>query len=251
MILRAKSARFSNLRYTRNECASAGCSARLADDIDAEGVRVVQQTRLGGEVDNTKQIVPYMPRAKNGVGRRYKKRRTSPASAIEVEQIEEEGVEELVVVEGETEEVAEIAIVEFGEDVVMWVLDHVFEKVWAERDWQAYRFVRYATMSSVVVREWKREGGVEGIGPHWWAVRKMWDEFRLAGWEKEYTACAPFGQWERLRCSDCWGTASVCECTRECACGNVSKWSWGFIGGLCACADAPGVVCEAKTILDA
>ena len=187
-----------------------------------------------------------MPRPKNGVGRRYKKRRTSPASAIEVEQIEEEGVEELVVVEGETEEVAEIAIVEFGEDVVMWVLDHVFEKVWAERDWQAYRFVRYATMSSVVVREWKREGGVEGIGPHWWAVRKMWDEFRLAGWEKEYTACAPFSQWERLRCSDCWGTASVCECTRECACGNVSKWSWGFIGGLCACADAPGVRANPK-----
>ena len=89
-----------------------------------------------------------MPRAKNGVGRRYKKRRTSPASAIEVEQIEEEGVEELVVVEGETEEVAEIAIVEFGEDVVMWVLDHVLEKVWADRDWQADRFVRYATLLS-------------------------------------------------------------------------------------------------------
>ena len=72
-----------------------------------------------------------MPRAKTGFGRRFKKRRTSPASAIEVEQIEEEGVEELVVVEGETEEeeVAEIAIVEFGEDVVMWVLDHVFGKV--------------------------------------------------------------------------------------------------------------------------
>ena len=194
--MRAKSAGFSNLRYTRHECASAGCSAPLACDIDTEGVGVTKQAVLPCEVENAKQIVPYMPRAKNGVGRRYKKRRTSPASTIEVEQIEEEGVEELVVVEGETEEVAEIAIVEFGEDVVMWVLDHVFEKVWAERDWQAYRFVRYATMSSVVVREWKREGGVEGIGPHWWAVRKMWDEFRLAGGEKEYTACAPFGQWE-------------------------------------------------------
>ena len=59
----------------------------MADDIDTEGVRVVQQTRLGGEVENIKQSVPYMPRAKNGIGRRYKKRRTSPASAIEVEQI--------------------------------------------------------------------------------------------------------------------------------------------------------------------
>ena len=134
-----------------------------------------------------------MPRAKTGFGRRFKKRRTSPASAIEVEQIEEEGVEELVVVEGGTEEVAEIAIVEFGEDVVMWVLDHMFEKVWAERGWQACRFVRYATMSSVIVREWKREGGVEEVGPHWRAVRKMWDGFMLAGREKEYTACAPFG----------------------------------------------------------
>ena len=54
MILRAKSGGFSNLRYTRDECASAGCSARLADDIDTEGVRVVQQTRLGGEVENLK-----------------------------------------------------------------------------------------------------------------------------------------------------------------------------------------------------
>ena len=41
-----------------------------------------------------------MPRAKNGIGRRYKTRRTSSASAIEVEQIEEEEVEGLVVVEG-------------------------------------------------------------------------------------------------------------------------------------------------------
>ena len=123
--LRAKSAGFSNLRYTRHECASAGCSARLADDIDAEGVGVTKQAVLPCEVENVKQIVPYMPRAKNGIGRRYKKRRTSPASAIEVGQIEVEGVEELVVVEGETEEVAEIAIVEFGEDVVVWVLDHM------------------------------------------------------------------------------------------------------------------------------
>ena len=52
-----------------------------------------------------------MPRAKNGVGRRFKKRRTSPASAIEVEQIEEKGVGESVVMEGETEELEEIAIV--------------------------------------------------------------------------------------------------------------------------------------------
>ena len=96
-----------------------------------------------------------MPHAKNGVGRRYKKRRTSPASAIEVEQIEEEGVEELVVVEGETEEVAEIAIVEFGENVVMLVLDHVLEKAWVDRDWQADRFLRYASLLSLVVREWK------------------------------------------------------------------------------------------------
>ena len=88
-----------------------------------------------------------MPRAKNGFGRRFKKRRTSPASTIEVGQIEE-GLEELVVVEEETEEVAEIAIVEFGEDAVVWVLDHVLEKVWADRDWQADRFVRYATLLS-------------------------------------------------------------------------------------------------------
>ena len=129
-----------------------------------------------------------MPRAKNGVGRRYKKRRTSPASAIEVEQIEEGGVEELVVVEGETEEVAEIAIVEFGEDVVMWVLDHVLEKVWADRDWQADRFLRYASLLSLVVREWKRQGRGT-VGPFYWAVQKISGELALAGREYEYTAC--------------------------------------------------------------
>ena len=134
--------------HTRIESEPADCLARLADDIDTEGVRVVQQAGIPGEVENLDQVVPPMPRAQNGIGRRYKKRRTSPASTIEVEQIEEEGVEELVVVEEETEEVAEIAIVEFGEDVVMWVLVHMLEKVWAHRDWQAYRFVRYATLTS-------------------------------------------------------------------------------------------------------
>ena len=41
---RAKSGGFDDLRYTRQESASAGCSARLADYIDTEGVRVVQKT---------------------------------------------------------------------------------------------------------------------------------------------------------------------------------------------------------------
>ena len=39
IILRAKSAGFSNLRYTRIESTSPGCSARLACDIDAEEER--------------------------------------------------------------------------------------------------------------------------------------------------------------------------------------------------------------------
>ena len=174
----------------------------MADDIDAEGVGVTKQAVLPCEVENVKQIVPYMPRAKNGVGWRYKKRRTSPASAIEVEQIEEEGVEELVVVEGETEEVAEIAIVEFGEDVVMWVLDHVLEKVWADRDWQADRFLRYASLLSLAVREWKRQGRGT-VGPFYWAVQKISGELALAGREYEYTACAPFGRWPRMECEPC------------------------------------------------
>ena len=70
----------------------------------------------------------------NWLTRAVKSRRLK--SAIEVEQIEEEeGSEELAVVEEETEEVVEIAIVESGEDAVMWVLVHVLEKVWADRDW--------------------------------------------------------------------------------------------------------------------
>ena len=191
-----------------------------------------------------------MPRAKKGIGRRYKKRRTSPASAIEVEQIEEEGVEELVVVEGETEEVEKIAIVEFGEDVVMWVLDHVLEKVWADRDWQADPFLRYASLLSLVVREWKRQGRGT-VGPFYWAVQKISDELALAGREYEYTACAPWNQWRRMQCVPCGSLVHRCWCVRECACGSVSKWSWGRVGGLCACAEAPGVVCEAKCFLGA
>ena len=125
-----------------------------------------------------------MPRVQNGVGRRFKKRRTSLASTIDVEQIEEEGVEELVVVEEETEEVAEIAIVESGEGVVMWVLVHVLEKVWADRDWQACQFVRYATLLSLAVREWKRQGRGT-VGPFTghsrkWVMRSHWRDERMS-----------------------------------------------------------------------
>ena len=53
MTLRAKSAGFSNLRYTRIiESTSAGCSARLACDIDAEEERATQQAGIPGEVEN-------------------------------------------------------------------------------------------------------------------------------------------------------------------------------------------------------
>ena len=51
-ILRAKSAGFSNLRYSRIESTSADCSARLACDIDAEEERVTQQAGIPGEVEN-------------------------------------------------------------------------------------------------------------------------------------------------------------------------------------------------------
>ena len=51
-----------------------------------------------------------MPRQKAGIGRRPKKRRVSPASTIEVEQIEEEGVEELVVAEEEKDRRSRLAL---------------------------------------------------------------------------------------------------------------------------------------------
>ena len=210
----------------------------------------MQQTGIPGEFDESSRAVPYMPRAKQGIGRRPKRRRVSPASAIEVEQIEEEGVTEPVDVEMVTQEVAEIEIVEFGEDVVMWVLDLVIEKVWADRDWQADRFLRYASLTSLVVREWKRQGGGRA-GPFIWAVRRTDEEFGMAGLDEEYTACEPFNRWPRMECALCREWLCWCKCERECACGSVSKWSWGRVGGLCACAEAPGVVCEAKKILDA
>ena len=51
-ILRAKSGGFHDLRYTRIESTSADCSARLACDIDTEGVRVTQQAGIPCEVEN-------------------------------------------------------------------------------------------------------------------------------------------------------------------------------------------------------
>ena len=59
IILRAKSAGFSNLRYTRIESTSADCSARLACDIDAEEERVTQQAGIPGKVRNRDQDVPW------------------------------------------------------------------------------------------------------------------------------------------------------------------------------------------------
>ena len=52
IILRAKSGGFHDLRYTRIESTSADCSARLACDIDTEGVRVTQQAGIPCEVEN-------------------------------------------------------------------------------------------------------------------------------------------------------------------------------------------------------
>ena len=34
----------------------------------------------------------------------------------------------------------------------------MLEKVWADQDWQADRFLWYASLLSLVVREWKRQG---------------------------------------------------------------------------------------------
>ena len=65
--LRAKSAGFSNLGYTRIESTSADCSARLADYTDTEGVRVVQQ-RSG--IRNLDQDVPWVLTVTFRIGRR-------------------------------------------------------------------------------------------------------------------------------------------------------------------------------------
>ena len=70
IILRAKSAGFSNLRYTRIESTSADCSARLACDIDAEEERVTQQAGIPGEVRNRDQDVPWMLTVTFRIGRR-------------------------------------------------------------------------------------------------------------------------------------------------------------------------------------
>ena len=70
IILLAKSAGFSNLRYTRTEGTSADCSARLADYTDTEGVGVVQQTGIPGKVRNRDQDVPWVLTVPFRIGRR-------------------------------------------------------------------------------------------------------------------------------------------------------------------------------------
>ena len=67
---RAKSGGFHDLRYTRIESASADCSARLADYTDTEGVGVVQQTGIPGEVRNLDQDVPWVLTVTFRIGRR-------------------------------------------------------------------------------------------------------------------------------------------------------------------------------------
>ena len=67
---RAKSGRSHDLRYTRIESTSADYSARLADDIDTEGVRVTQQAGIPGEVRNLDQDVPWMLTVTFRIGRR-------------------------------------------------------------------------------------------------------------------------------------------------------------------------------------
>ena len=79
IILRAKSAGFSNLRYTRIESTSADCSARLADYTDTEGVGVVQQTGIPGEVRNRDQDVPWMLTVTFRIGRRPTRSTTGTA----------------------------------------------------------------------------------------------------------------------------------------------------------------------------
>ena len=78
-ILRAKSAGFSNLRYSRRESTSADCSARLADNTDAEGVDVVQQTGIPGEVRNLDQDVPWVLTVTFRIGRRPTRSTTGTA----------------------------------------------------------------------------------------------------------------------------------------------------------------------------
>jgi len=58
------------LRYTRDECASAGCSARLAYYIDTEEERVTQQAGIPGEVENLDQDVPWVLTVTFRIGRR-------------------------------------------------------------------------------------------------------------------------------------------------------------------------------------
>ena len=81
--LRAKSAGFRNLRYTRIESTSADCSARLADYTDTEGVGVVQQTGIPGKVRNRDQDVPWMLTVTFRIGRRPTRSTTGTARPCE------------------------------------------------------------------------------------------------------------------------------------------------------------------------
>ena len=113
----------------------------------------MEQAGIPGEFGKFSRAVPHMPRQKVGIGRRPKKRRVSPASTIEVEQIEEEGVEELVVAEAEKEEEPPGVVVAPSSSVIVaWCVEWVVLKTFNMLDYQRDRFARYATLHVAVRR---------------------------------------------------------------------------------------------------
>ena len=107
----------------------------------------MEQAGIPGEFGKFSRAVPHMPRQRAGIGRRPKKRRVSPASTIEVEQIEEEGVEELVVAEEEKEEEPPGVVVAPSSSVIVaWCVEWVVLKTFSMLDYQRDRFARYATL---------------------------------------------------------------------------------------------------------
>ena len=194
----------------------------------------MRQAGIPGEFGKFSRAVPPMPRAKVGVGRRPKKRRVSPASTIEVEQIEEEGVEELVVAEEKKEEEPPGVVVAPSSSVIVaWCVEWVVVETLNMLDYQRDRFARYATLHVAARRANAIEGTLEFGCPSTWASEHTFGELIDAGCP--IPGCDGFWEWPRMRCGTCGECLHTCYCERECECGEVAKWSFSENGGVCVC----------------
>ena len=180
------------------------------------------------------RLIEHPRTAEVGIGRRPKKRRVSPASTIDVEQIWEEGVETLVVAEEEKEEEPSGVVVAPSSSVIVaWCVEWVVVEALSMLDYQRDRFARYATLHVAA----RRLHAVEQTGEFGcmsaWASEHTFDELTDAGFPIPRFG----GFWSGHGCAAA-PVASVCTPAIASESASAARWRSGFFRRtvLCVCA---------------